>query len=131
MIPFLGTIISGVTTYFTNRQEMSKEKQKSKLELLKAETNAKIKRLETQKEQDYSLDKIAMQDMKNSYLDEVLLIAFLYPVFQSYSNSGFSGLDNVPVWYLSLVVGMVVVKYGMRGMLRDYMGGKYKKVFKG
>ncbi|MCK5111063.1 MAG: hypothetical protein KAQ94_06035 [Arcobacteraceae bacterium] len=128
-----GAIVDGVKTYATNRQKIKQAKIEGEIKILqsKADTEvainkAKIKLAENGQMQDYNLDKIAMQEMKNSYLDEALLIAFLYPIFDAYISKGFDGLSSVPTWYLSLVVGMVVVKYGMRGMLKDFANGKYK-----
>lgn len=128
-----GLIIKGISSWVSNKQEIKKAKQEGELEVTKtslalkaAVNNAKIDMAKNGQVQDYNLDMIAMQEMKNSYLDELLLVTFLLPVFHAYYTSGFAGIEAVPTWYLSLVVGMVVVKYGMRGMLKDFASGKYK-----
>jgi hypothetical protein len=128
MLGILGLAVGGIKDYFKSKQEIKKIKVEQDKLVIVAETQAKIKRLENEQSQDYNLDKLAMEDMKNGYLDELLLFAFLYPVFSSYYTGGFDAINNIPTWYLSLVVGMVVVKYGMRGMLRDFMNGKYKSL---
>jgi hypothetical protein len=136
MFELIGLGIKGASTWLQGRQDIKKAKQQGALKIvetelkLKAAVNeARIKMAENGQAQDYNLDEIAMQEMKNSYLDEILLIVFLYPVFDAYIAGGFKALELVPNWYMALVVGMVVVKYGMRGMLKDFMSGKYKGIF--
>ena len=77
---------------------------------------------------DYDLDRLAMQNMNNSWKDELVLIIFLTPVvlafvpgFDKYVNDGFTAISNMPDWYIAIVIGMVVVIYGMRGLLKAWL----------
>ncbi len=131
----LSSIIDGISTFVSNRQKLKQAKVDGEISVIKAESDMKVsiskskmKMAEDGQFQDYNLDRIAMEDMKNSWFDELLLISFLLPIFKEYYSHGFAGFNNIPSWYFGLVIGMVVVKYGMRGMLKDFMAGKYKGV---
>lgn len=118
-------IVSGVSDYFKGKQEISKTKLEGEIKVLIAEAEAKVKRLEKESEQDYDLDKLATQNMEKSWKDELILIIFLVPVvmcfipeYHVYVTNGFASLALVPDWYMGILVGMVVVIYGMRGLLK-------------
>ena len=118
-------IISGVSDYFKGKQEISKTKLEGDIKVLIAEAEAKVKRLERESEQDYDLDKIATQNMEKSWKDELILVLWLTPVamcfipeYHVYVTNGFAALALVPDWYMGILVGMVVVIYGMRGLLK-------------
>lgn len=129
MLSIIGSIgsaiISGVSDYFKGKQEISKTKLEGDIKVLIAEAEAKVKRLEKESEQDYDLDKLATQNMEKSWKDELILIIFLVPVvmcfipeYHVYVTNGFAALALVPDWYMGILVGMVVVIYGMRGLLK-------------
>ena len=40
------------------------------------------------------------------------------PEWQSFVSAGFASLALVPDWYMYILVGMVTVIYGMRGLLK-------------
>ena len=129
MLSIIGSIgsaiISGVSDYFKGKQEISKTKLEGDIKVLVAEAEAKVKRLEKESEQDYDLDKLATQNMEKSWKDELILIIFLVPVvmcfipeYHTYVTNGFASLALVPDWYMGILVGMIVVIYGMRGLLK-------------
>tara|TARA_R110000851_G_scaffold333075_2_gene511024 strand:+ start:4904 stop:5335 length:432 start_codon:yes stop_codon:yes gene_type:complete len=135
MFELIGLGVKGISSWVKNKQEIKKVKQAGELEIvkteleLKAATNiARITMAKNGQIQDYSLDTIAMKEMGETFLDEILMIVFLYPIFETYYKFGFKGLDAVPDWYMALIIGMVIVKFGMRGMLKDFTSGKYKSV---
>ena len=79
--------------------------------------------------QDYDLDRIAMKNMAASWKDELVLVIFLAPVvlafipgMDKYVEAGFAAIERMPEWYMGIVVGMVVVIYGMRGLLKAWLG---------
>ncbi len=93
-----------------------------------AKANAMLEMARQGQQQDYDLDKIAMQNMANSWKDELLLIIFLIPIvlafipgMDGYVNAGFVAIEKMPKWYIAIVVGMVVVIYGLRGLLKAYL----------
>ena len=122
----LGTaIVSGVSDYFKGRQEIKKVELEADKMLIMAEAQAKADRLKREAEMDYDLDKIAMQNMEKSWKDELILLIWLTPVvmcfipeYHVYVTNGFASLALVPDWYMYILVGMITVIYGMRGLLR-------------
>ena len=118
-------IVSGVSDYFKGKQEISKTKLEGDIKVLIAEAEAKVKRLERESEQDYDLDRLATENMEKSWKDELILLIWLTPVamcfipeYHVYVTNGFASLALVPDWYMGILVGMVVVIYGMRGLLK-------------
>lgn len=118
-------IVGGISDYFKGKQEISKTKLEGDIKVLVAEAEARVRRLEKESEQDYDLDKLATQNMEKSWKDELILIIFLAPVvmcfipeYQVYVTNGFASLALVPDWYMGILVGMIVVIYGMRGLLK-------------
>lgn len=122
----LGTaIVSGVSDYFKGRQEIKKVELEADKMLIMAEAQAKADRLKRESEMDYDLDKIAMQNMEKTWKDELILLIWLTPVvmcfipeYHVYVTNGFASLALVPDWYMGILVGMIVVIYGMRGLLK-------------
>ena len=125
----LGTaIVSGVSDYFKGKQEIKKVELEADKMLIMAEAQAKADRLRREAEMDYDLDKIAMQNMEKTWKGELILLIWLTPVvmcfipeYHVYVTNGFASLALVPDWYMYILVGMVTVIYGMRGLLRMMM----------
>ena len=119
------SIITGISDYFKGKQEISKVQLEADKKIILAEAEAKAKRLDRESEQDYDLDKIAMQNMEKTWKDELILVIFMIPLvmsfiptYQEYVTAGFASLALVPDWYMYILVGMITVIYGMRGMLK-------------
>ena len=80
--------------------------------------------------QDYNLDAIAMKQMDKSLLDEIMIAVLLVPIvasflgFQAEITAGFESFASMPDWYQYLILGVYVVKFGMRGLLTKLMSGK-------
>ena len=129
-------IVSGISGYFKDKNEIKKVQVEADKLLIRAEAESKAKRLEREAEMDYDLDRIAMQNMDKSWKDELILLIWLTPVvmsfipeLQPYVVAGFASLALVPDWYMYILVGMVTVIYGMRGMLKmvlQIVGNKFK-----
>ena len=121
-------IVSGISGYFKDKHEIKKVQVEADKLLIMAEAESKAKRLEREAEMDYDLDRIAMQNMDKSWKDELILLIWLTPVimcfipeYHVYVTNGFASLALVPDWYMYILVGMVTVIYGMRGLLRMMM----------
>ena len=129
-------IISGISGYFKDKHEIKKVQVEADKLLIMAEAESKAKRLERESEQDYDLDKIAMIAMDKSWKDELILLIWLTPVvmcfipeYHVYVTNGFASLALVPDWYMYILVGMITVIYGMRGMLKmalQIIGSRFK-----
>ena len=122
----LGTsIIGGITDYFKGKQDINKAQLEADIKLIIAEAESKAKRLERDAEMDYDLDKIALQNMEKTWKDELILVIFMIPLvmsflpsYQEYVTAGFASLALVPDWYMYILIGMITVIYGMRGLLK-------------
>lgn len=104
--------------------ELSKLDQQAKV----ANAMALIEMAKNGQQIDYSLDKIAMQNMQKSWKDELVLVVFLIPMLMGFhpatataALNGFAIIAKMPAWYVGIVIGMVVVIYGMRGLLTAYL----------
>jgi len=120
------------TVKVQNQFKLDEMVQKIKLTALETQ----LKMAEQGQKIDYNLDKIAMENMNKSWKDEFILLVFIIPMlmaFTSFSNialNGFNIIQKMPNWYISLIVGMVVVIYGMRGLLTKFIDSK-TNFFKG
>lgn len=77
---------------------------------------------------DFDLDMMATKNMEKSWKDELILCIFLLPIvlafipdMQPHVLNGFAAIEKMPHWYVAIVIGMVVVIYGMRGLLKAYL----------
>ena len=131
-------IVSGISGYFKDKHEIKKVQVEADKLLIMAEAESKAKRLEREAEMDYDLDRIAMQNMDKTWKDELILLIWLTPVvmcfipeYHVYVTNGFASLALVPDWYMYILVGMITVIYGMRGMLKmalQIIGNRFKLV---
>ena len=138
MIPLLGSLIEIGGTWLKGKQEETKAKAEAKLveitadsDIKKAKAIAAIRAAETGQQQDFDLDRIAMEQMGKSWKDELVLIIFLAPMVMAfipgmdkYSLAGFSVIAQMPEWYQYIIMGMVIVIYGMRGMVKQLVSNK-------
>ena len=141
-----GSIIGAVTTqvggFFKGKQELAKVKLEAEKIVIKAKAEtemsiakSKSKMAESGQMQSYDLDRIAMNNMEKSYKDEVILAVFLAPMvlafipgFDEYALRGFEVIQQMPQWYQYIIIGMVVVIYGMRGMLDKLLSSKIPRL---
>ena len=100
-------------------------------DIQKAKAISATRMAETGQAQDFDLDKIAMEQMAKSWKDEFLLIVFLTPMIMAfipslapYSLNGFEIIDKMPEWYRYIIIGMVIVIYGLRGMVKQLAASK-------
>ena len=80
--------------------------------------------------QDFNLDLVAMNQMDKSLLDEIMIALLLVPIaasflgYQAEVTAAFESFSAMPQWYQWLVLGVYIVKFGMRGLLTKLMSGK-------
>ena len=132
MIPIIDGLAKLGSTWLEGRNAVAKAK--TDAEMIEIQANADIhkakalsatKMAEAGQAQDYDLDRIAMEQMSSSWKDEILMIIFLVPMvmafvpgMESYALAGFGVIEKMPEWYQYVIIGMVVVVYGMRGMVK-------------
>jgi len=133
----LGPIADIGKTYLEGKQDVAKAKSAAAIVGIKAEADVKVagaraanKLADDGQTQDYNLDAIAMQQMDKSYLDEVMIALLLVPLaasfvgYQEEVSAAFESFSAMPDWYQYLVLGVYIVKFGMRGLLTKLMSGK-------
>ena len=66
-----------------------------------------------------------------SWKDELVLVIFLTPMVMAfipdladYALQGFEIIEKMPEWYRYVIIGMVIVIYGLRGMAKQLISSK-------
>ena len=138
MLPLLGSLVEIGGTWLKGKQEETKARSEAKLveisadaEIKKAKAVAALNAAQSGQQQDFDLDRIAMEQMGRSWKDELVLVIFLAPMVMAfipgmdkYSLAGFEVIQRMPEWYQYTIIGMVVVIYGMRGMVKQIISNK-------
>ena len=140
MIPVITSLLSLGGTWLEGKQKQTEATLEAKLVEIKADSDIKkakaiaiTKMAQEGQAQNYDLDRLAMEQMTKSWKDELLLIVFLAPMLmafipglETYSLAGFSVIAQMPEWYRYIIIGMVVVIYGLRGLLEKVLEKKFK-----
>lgn len=94
-----------------------------------AKWKAREERLINRAKQEGDLDLQAQEDMKATWMDEILtgcLIllvgAHFHPETQPFMEAGWKALEGAPWWLTFAVVGIFVSTFGLRGLFRTWMG---------
>ena len=141
MLPILGSLLELGSTYMQGKQDEAKAKAEANIVGIQAEADIKkaralsaTKLAEAGQTQNFDLDRIAMEQMGKSWKDELILIIFLAPIVLSfipgmdiYALAGFEVIAKMPDWYQYILMGMIIVIYGMRGMLEKFLDKKVLK----
>ena len=117
-IPFIGAIISGISSVASSWMETRKVKAQGKIDITKANIQAKVTKIEKEAEMDVR----SVDGMKHSWKDEwftIILsapfIASFIPYTQPYVEAGFAFLTNsTPEWYQWAFLGAIVASFGLR-----------------
>lgn len=80
-----------------------------------------------------NLDRMSMEQMEKSWKDEFILFVLFSPIIfaffpfsQPAISQGFFILrEFVPQWYMYFLAGIVVVTYGLRGMVKIVFGRRH------
>ena len=140
MIGILGSLASKAIDAFTQSKEQKSQMRQLKItqaqEELKANHDLKMAQLKFQTQNQSNtqdLDKIAMQNREKSFKDELILMVFLAPVIMAFipdlapfAMRGFEVISQMPEWYRYTLIGMIVVIYGMRGLVSSILKPKVK-----
>ena len=136
-LSFLNPIASLGSTYLEGKNQVAKAKSAAAIIGIEAEADVKVanakaahKLADNGQTQDYNLDLVAMQQMDKSLLDEIMIALLLVPIaasfvgYQEEVTAAFESFASMPDWYQYLVIGVYIVKFGMRGLLTKLMSGK-------
>tara|TARA_B100000795_G_scaffold259810_1_gene235104 strand:- start:1028 stop:1468 length:441 start_codon:yes stop_codon:yes gene_type:complete len=136
-LSFLNPIASIGKTYLEGKNQVAKAKSAAAIVGIQADADVKTagaraanKLADDGQTQDFNLDLVAMQQMDKSLLDEVMIALLLVPIaasflgYQAEVTAAFQSFAVMPDWYQYLVIGVYVVKFGMRGLLTKLVSGK-------
>ena len=129
---WIGNAIDAVAAPVKEWQKRKTLKVEHEFELEKIKHQAALERAQRGEIQDFTLDQIAMKNMEKSWKDELILIIFLTPVVMAFAGyeevveRGFQAIEKMPDWYMWLLIGMIVVIYGMRGLFMKFASSKIK-----
>ena len=136
-LSFLNPIANLGATYLEGKNQVAKAKSAAAIVGLQADAEVKVagakaanKLADNGQTQEYNLDLVAMQQMDKSFLDEIMIALLLVPIaasflgYQAEVTAAFESFAAMPEWYQYLVLGVYVVKFGMRGLLTKLMSGK-------
>jgi len=136
-LSFLNPIASIGKTYLEGKNQVAKAKSAAAIVGIQADADVKTagaraanKLADDGQTQDFNLDLVAMQQMDKSLLDEVMIALLLVPIaasfigYQAEVTAAFESFASMPDWYQYLVIGVYVVKFGMRGLLTKLVSGK-------
>lgn len=139
MIPVITSLLSLGSTWLDGKNKQAEATLAAKLVEIQADSDIKVakamavtKMAQEGQLQNYDLDRLAMEQMEKSWKDEVILLIFLCPMvmafipgFEKYALAGFSVIEKMPEWYRYIIIGMVVVIYGLRGLLEKIIERKF------
>jgi hypothetical protein len=133
----VGPIADLGKTYLSGKNDIAKAKQAAAIIGFEAEADVKVanakaahKLADNGQTQDYNLDYIAMQQMDKSSVDDMMIALLLLPIaasfigYQDEVTAAFESFAAMPDWYQYLVIGIYVVKFGLRGLLTKLVSGK-------
>ena len=136
-LSFLNPIASLGKTYLEGKNNVAKAKSAAAIVGIEAEADVKVanakaahKLADNGQTQDFNLDLVAMKQMDKSLLDEIMIGLLLIPIaasfvgYQEEVTAAFESFASMPDWYQYLVIGVYVVKFGMRGLLTKLVSGK-------
>jgi hypothetical protein len=136
-LSFLNPIASLGATYPEGKNNVAKAKSAAAIISIEADADVKVagakaahKLADNGQTQDFNLDLVAMQAMDKSFLDEIMIALLLVPIaasflgYQEEVTAAFESFASMPEWYQYLVIGVYVVKFGMRGLLTKLVTGK-------
>jgi len=128
-----GKLVEGYQRTQEAKTEATVAGLKADADIKVAKALAATKMAEQGQSQDFDLDRLAMENMNKSWKDELLLIIFLTPMIMAfvpswaeYALRGFEIIERMPEWYRYIIIGMVVVIYGLRGMLTKILDRKFR-----
>lgn len=130
-----------VSTVLKGKQAVSAAKAEAAIVGIKAAADVKVSNAKAAnvladkgQTQDYNLDYIAMQQMEKSYLDEIMIAILLVPIAASFMGyheevkAAFDSFKEMPDWYQYLLIGVYIVKFGLRGILTKILSGKFGNI---
>jgi hypothetical protein len=124
----LGAIVAPVTTIIDHWQQRRDAQLKSDLAISEAQTQAKITLVQTAQTADIAWENLSIQ--KSGWRAGYITVVFTIPAVLcfvpdavGYVRAGFAALNETPVWYQSVVAGVVASALGLKH-IADFMSLK-------
>ena len=140
-LSFLNPIANLGSTYLEGKNQVAKAKSAAAIISSEADADVKVasakaahKLADNGQTQEFNLDLVAMQQMDKSFLDEIMIALLLIPIaasfigYQAEVTAAFESFASMPEWYQYLVLGVYVVKFGMRGLLTKLISGQFNRI---
>tara|TARA_R100000935_G_C2808624_1_gene153884 strand:+ start:104 stop:544 length:441 start_codon:yes stop_codon:yes gene_type:complete len=140
-LSFLNPIANLGSTYLEGKNQVAKAKSAAAIISIEADADVKVasakaahKLADNGQTQEFNLDLVAMQQMDKSFLDEIMIALLLIPIaasfigYQAEVTAAFESFASMPEWYQYLVLGVYVVKFGMRGLLTKLISGQFNRI---
>lgn len=102
--------------------------QEAKINLELAKLEAESKRIQKESELDATYDVMALRQKKHTYVDEFIAVSVFGMLFltfipqtQETMNRGWEALNNAPIWFSFIIIGIVISTFGLKGVYRDWI----------
>lgn len=116
-----GGIVSPVTTYMTRRAELSLEKHKARIELIKAQGERQAALMSQGLTADANWEMEFAKQAQGTWKDEYTLLVVSIPAVMAFVPSyapivagGFEALSKTPAWYQVVLISIFLATYGIR-----------------
>jgi len=137
MNPFmiLGPLIEIGREWLSHRSKLKEVKRQSEIRIAEKKTEATIKRIENGDTHAATMDQLSVGE--RGWKDDYLLIIATIPLLMAFSPAllplaiaGFAALDELPEWYMWVVLGLFIDTFGFRRMIRVALEGWLSRKFK-
>lgn len=137
ILSLIGSLFGIGKGVLERKAKLKELKQVQGHEIIKAETKAVVDRILNNTESDNSIDLITARNKKYTLKDEVVTYLFLTPVFiaaitpfimalksgawtnlNEYTKQSWQSLNELPPWYMYVLVAVVVDVLGFRSFMR-------------
>ena len=102
--------------------------EEAKLNLKLARLESESKRIQKESELDATYDVMALRQKKHTYVDEFIAVSVFGMLFltfipqtQETMNRGWLALNNAPIWFSFIIIGIVISTFGLKGVYRDWV----------
>lgn len=145
-IGIIGNLLGIGGNFLQNKAKLKELKQVQEHEIVKAETGAIVKRINSNTDSDNQIDLITARNKKHTFKDEIITYVFLTPVLVAtatpfiiaYQESdwvnilldmkeSYEALDQLPTWYKYVLFAIVVDVLGFRSFARKIVDRYHTK----
>lgn len=118
--------IEAISGWWNRRQDRIDQQHRSDIEIAKAETEARIRHLETKQQIDaeWEIESIKQAGWKDEWvtiLVSIPLVLCFIPGMDVYVTRGFASLEQTPDWYQWSVLIVIASAFGVRKLV-DLIG---------